>query len=162
MHLAAPISLAHSAIPLPLTYFGKRQTGLFIGLNPFIQKASVCGWLHWGRRGVSRMGWGSSLAERGGVGWRGGKGTKKRREEGELGGVSRSCSPRLSKLTFQETTLNLYPFAVQTCSQTRKSNQVQPVDTGMDYPTEFNPLFCGSTSQLIISLHSIRLDMCYI
>lgn len=68
--------------PSPTSLFWERRTGLFIGLAPLIQKASVCGWLQWRRRGVSRMGWGSSRAERGGVGWRGGKGNKKTREEG--------------------------------------------------------------------------------
>ena len=111
------------ADPSPTGLFWERQRGLFIGFTPFIQKASVCGWLHWGRRGESRKGWGRSGTGRGGVGWRGGKGTKEMRR-GELGGVSCPCSASLHsplppKLTFQVITLPFIPFAFQTC---HKSN----------------------------------------
>lgn len=64
---AAPNPPVQLVISLPLAYFGKRQTGLFPGLNPPNTK-SVCGWLRWWRRGGG-AGWGGVVAVKGWVLW---------------------------------------------------------------------------------------------
>lgn len=111
--------------PSPTDLFWERQTGLFIGLTPFIQKESVCGWLQWGRRGVSRMGWGSSRTQRGGEG-------RRERKEAERRGILRYLAhvlPLTALLTFKNS-----PSALAFMKRVKL-----PVRMGIKHPWVFNP-----------------------
>lgn len=76
---AAPNSLAHSAIPLPLAYFGKDRQDCSLGWTPTYKKqVSVAGCSD---EGGEWAGWGGVVAAQRWVGWGEEEGRERKRDE---------------------------------------------------------------------------------